>query len=59
VQFKDIPVVVVVLPDPLQGVEGMEELHGDPQLGHAPRLGTEVKNGKSSAKNGVLERLRC
>jgi len=27
--------------------------------GHAPRSGPEVKNGRSSAKAGVPERLRC
>jgi len=27
--------------------------------GHAPRSGPEVKNGRSSAKNGAPERLRC
>jgi len=39
----------------------VEELHGDPsqQLGHAPRSGPEIKkNGRSSAKDGVPERLR-
>jgi len=29
------------------------------QLGQAPRFGPEVKNGRSSVKDGVLERLRC
>jgi len=30
------------------------------QLGHAPRSGSEVKNGRlSSAKDGAPERLRC
>jgi len=31
----------------------VEELHGD------PRSGPEVKNGRSSAKDGAPERLRC
>jgi len=31
----------------------VEELHGD------PRSGPEVKNGKSSAKDGAPERLGC
>jgi len=26
---------------------------------HVPRFGSEVKNGRSSAKGGVPERLRC
>jgi len=29
------------------------------QSGHVPRSGQEVKNGKSSAKDGVPKRLRC
>jgi len=29
------------------------------QLGHAPRSGPEVKNGRSSAEDGMLERLGC
>jgi len=36
----------------------VEELHGDPKSGHAPRSGPEVKNG-SSAKDGGPEKLRC
>jgi len=29
------------------------------QSGHAPRSGPEVKNGRSRAKDGAPERLRC
>jgi len=29
------------------------------QSGQAPRSGPEVKNGRSSAKDGALERLGC
>jgi len=29
------------------------------QSGHAPRSGPKVKNGRSSAKDGASERLRC
>jgi len=29
------------------------------QSGHAPRFGPEVKNGRSSAKDGAPESLRC
>jgi len=37
----------------------MDELHGDPTVSHAARSGPEVKNGRSSAKDDVPERLRC
>jgi len=29
------------------------------QLGHAPRSGPEIINGRSSAEDGALERLGC
>jgi len=29
------------------------------QLGHTPRSGPEVKNGRSGAEDGVQERLGC
>jgi len=29
------------------------------QSGHVPRFGTEVKHGRSSAKDGAPERLGC
>jgi len=51
--------VVVVLPDPFQGMGVWRNSTETQQLGHAPRSGPVVKNGRSSAKNGVLERLRC
>jgi len=35
----------------------VEELHGDPTAGHAPRSGPEVKNGRSSAKGDAPKRL--
>jgi len=41
-------VLVVVLP---KG-GGVKELRGAQQTGHAPMSGTEVKNGRSSAKDG-------
>jgi len=44
---------------PLPRDGGVEELHGDPQSGHTPSSGLEVKNGRSSAKDGAPERLRC
>jgi len=37
----------------------VEELHGDPTVGPRPKVWTEVKNGRSSAKDGAPERLRC
>jgi len=37
----------------------VEELHGNPTVGHAPRSGPEVENGRNSAKDGAPERLRC
>jgi len=42
-------------------MEGVEELHKDQhhQSGHAPRYGPEIKNGKSSVKNGEPESLKC
>jgi len=37
---------------------GAEKFRGDQQSGHAPRFGPEIQNGRSSAKDGALERLR-
>jgi len=42
---------------PLPRDRDLEELHGDPIVGHAPRSGLEVKN-RSSAEDGATERLR-
>jgi len=50
--------VVVVLPDPFQGMRQWRNSMEIQQLGHAPRSRPEVKIGRSSAKNGALERLR-
>jgi len=47
-------VVVVVLLDPFRGMESWRNSTEAQQLGHAPRSGPEVKNGRSNAK-----RLRC
>jgi len=41
---------------PLPRDGGVEELHGDPTVGLAPR---SVKNGRSSAKDSAPEKLRC
>jgi len=53
--------VVVVVPDPFRemGIGGVKELYGDPIVSLRPRSGPEVKNGRSSAKDDALERLRC
>jgi len=37
----------------------VEELHGDPTVGPHPKVWTKVKNGRSGAKDGSPERLRC
>jgi len=51
--------VMVVLPDPFQGMGAWKNSTETQHLGHAPRSGPEVKNGRSSAKDGTPERLRC
>jgi len=38
---------------------GAEELHKAQQSGNAPRSGPDVKNRRSSTKNGTPERLIC
>jgi len=50
---------VVVLPDPFRRMRARRNSMETLQSGHASRSGPEVKNGKSSAKDGALERLRC
>jgi len=42
---------------PLPRNGDVEELHGDPTVG--PRSGPEIKNGRSGAEDGALERLGC
>jgi len=37
----------------------VEELHEDPKVWSCLKLWTRVKNGRSSAKDGAPERLRC
>jgi len=51
--------VVVVLPDPFRGMGVWRNSTETQQSGHAPRSGLEVKIGRSSAKDGAPERLRC
>jgi len=48
---------VVVLPDPFRGMGAWRNSTETQQLGHAPRSGSEVKNGRSSAENGTPERI--
>jgi len=38
---------------------GAEEFRGDTTVGPHPKVEPEVKNGKSSAKDGAPEKLRC
>jgi len=49
-------VVVVVLPDPFRGMGVQRNSTETQQSGHAPRSGSEVKNGKSGAEDGAPER---
>jgi len=46
----------VVQPDPFRGIGVRRNSAETQQSGHAPRSGPEVKNGRSSAKDGALER---
>jgi len=43
---------VVVLPDPFRGMGAQRNSTETQQSGHAQRSGSEVKNGRSSAKDG-------
>jgi len=52
-------VVVVVLPDPFRGMEARRNSTETQQSDHAPRSGSEVENGRSSAEDGAPERLGC
>jgi len=49
--------VVVVLPGPFQGMGAWKNSTETKQLCHAPRSGPEVKNGRSSVEDDMLERL--
>jgi len=51
--------VVVVLPDPFRGMGAWRNSTETQQLNHAPRSLPKVKTRRSSAKDGVPERLRC
>jgi len=57
--YNDITyLAVVLLSDPFRGMgRGRKNSEEVLQSGHAPRSGPEVKNGGSSAKDGVPERL--
>jgi len=48
-----------MLPDPFRGMGAWRNYTETQQSGHALRTGSEVKNGRSSAKDGALERLSC
>jgi len=50
-------VVVVVLSDPFQKMKDWE--CRDPTIGPRPKSRPEVINERSSAKDGMPERLRC
>jgi len=54
-----LDLVVVVLPNPFRGMEASRNSMETQQSGHTPRSGPEVKNGRSCAKDGAPERLRC
>jgi len=47
--------MVMVLPDPFIGMVAQRNSTPTQQLGYAPRSGPEVKNGTSSAKDGMPE----
>jgi len=51
--------MMVVLPDPFRGKGAWRYSTETQQSGHAPRFGPVVKNGRSSAEDGVPERLGC
>jgi len=51
--------VKVVLHDPFREMGALRNSTDTQQSGHAPRSGPQGKNGRSSAKDGALERLRC
>jgi len=57
VKMFNLVVVLVVLPDPFGGMGAWINYTELQQAGHAPRSGPEVKNGRSSAKDGAPERL--
>jgi len=48
-----------VLPDPFRRMGAWRNATETQQSGHAPGSGPEVKNGRSGAKDGALERLGC
>jgi len=48
-----------VLPDPFRGMGAWRNSTETQQSGHASRSGPEVKNGRSSDKDGVPEKIGC
>jgi len=51
--------VVVVLPDPFRGMGAWRKSSETQLSAHARRSGPQIKDGRSSAKDGAPERLRC
>jgi len=49
----------LVQPYTPSGDGGVKNFTETQQTGHTPRPGPNVKDGRSSAKDGALERLRC
>jgi len=49
-----ILVVIVVLADSFQGMRGWKNSTENQQLGHTPRSGPKVKNGRRGVKYGAL-----
>jgi len=48
-----------MLPNPFRGMGVRSNLAETQQSGNAPRFGPQIKNGRSSAEDGMMERLRC
>jgi len=51
--------LLVVLPDSFRGMGARRNSTDTQQSGHAPRSGLEIKDGRSSAKAGPPDRLKC
>jgi len=51
--------VMVVLSDPFRGMVAWRNSTETQHSGHTQRSGPEIKNGRTSAKGGAPERLRC
>jgi len=51
--------MVVVLSDPFRGMGAWRNSTETQQLGHTPKSGPEVKNGRSGAEDGAPDGLGC